>query len=811
MNAQFFLKRKVHFAVGVAIAILLAVGALTYRAMVVSSESDVWVGHTHEVLENLQDVAFAIVTVESNTRGFNLTADKSYLETTDANIASAWQHSHNVRTLTNDNPRQQARLTTLEELIARRIDFAIMVRNLRLAGDTEGAKRAVESGQGRSITNALRAVIQEMEAEERFLLAHRIVEAQHRLDEVKVVLALGTVLALLITAIAGWMVESDSYRRTLAEEARDTVEGALFEEKERAEVTLNSIGDAVACTDISGHLTFLNAVAEKMTGWSWQEAAGRRMAEVLQILDSTSREAIPDPMAMAIACDRTINLPSNSILIRKDGFEIPIEDSVAPIHDRQRRVTGAVMVFRDVSAARAAALQISYSAEDDFLTELPNRLLLSDRISQAIAAAPRHNKHVAILFLDLDGFKYINDSLGHTTGDKLLQSVAKRLVDCVRAADTVSRQGGDEFVVLLSEVEHAEDAAITAKRLLETVAAAHSIDGHELHVTTSIGVSIYPEDGLDAETLIKNADTAMYQAKENGRQSYQFFTAAMNIRAVERQSMEESLRRAVERNEFMLHYQPKIDLETGAIAGAEALIRWTHPTRGFVSPAQFIPIAEACGLILPIGRWVLREACKQVRAWEDAGLPLTRIAVNVSALEFQDENFLEGLFAVLRETDVDPKSLELEVTERVFINRADSTASILQALRERGVQVAVDDFGTGYSSLSYLRKFPVDAIKIDQSFVRQIDADGKDTALVIAVIAMAKSLKLRIVAEGVETLEELAFLRAHKCDEAQGYYFSRPVSPLRFAKLLETGISTADWDPSDVSGSRVLERKVRGA
>ena len=308
-----------------------------------------------------------------------------------------------------------------------------------------------------------------------------------------------------------------------------------------------------------------------------------------------------------------MRLPSNCILVRRDGFETPIEDSVAPIHDREGKATGAVIVFRDVSTARAMAAQMTHSAQHDFLTGLPNRMLLNDRVSQAIVLAPRHSKKVAVLFLDLDGFKHINDSLGHPTGDKLLQSIAKRLVACVRSSDTVSRQGGDEFVVLLSEMEQSEDAAISALRILQAVAEAHTIDHHDLHVTTSIGVSVFPDDGKDAETLIKNADTAMYQAKENGRQSYQFFRPAMNVRAVERQSIEENLRRALDRREFTLHYQPKIKLRTGEITGAEALLRWTHPVRGSVSPAQFIPVAEDCGLILPIGQWVLREACKQAR------------------------------------------------------------------------------------------------------------------------------------------------------------------------------------------------------
>src|SRR5580658_102400 len=357
---------------------------------------------------------------------------------------------------------------------------------------------------------------------------------------------------------------------------RKTLEDALFEEKERAQVTLNSIGDAVACTDAAGKLTFLNLVAEKLTGWTWQEAAGLPMPEVFRILDTTNREVIPNPMDRAVRGDQTVHLPANSILVRRDGFEIPIEDSVAPIHDGEGQAAGAVIVFRDVSVARAMALQMTHSAEHDFLTGLPNRMLLNDRISQAIALAPRHMKHVSVLFLDLDGFKHINDSLGHPIGDKLLQSIAKRLVDCVRASDTVSRQGGDEFVVLLSEVDRSEDGAITARRMLQAVSDSHTIDQHDLHVTTSIGVSIYPDDGTDAETLVKNADTAMYQAKENGRQSYQFFKPAMNVRAVERQFIEEGLRRAVERQEFALHYQPKVNLMTEAISGAEALIRWTH-------------------------------------------------------------------------------------------------------------------------------------------------------------------------------------------------------------------------------------------
>ncbi len=567
------------------------------------------------------------------------------------------------------------------------------------------------------------------------------------------------------------------------------VEEALSVEKETAQVRLNSIGDAVVCTDMSGKINFLNSVAEKIIGRTLEQAGGHAISEVFRIKCAASGEITANLIEEAVGHDKTVQLPSNCIFIRPDDIEIPVAGSIAPIRGRENQPSGAIIVVRDVSAARTMSRQMVYLAEHDSLTSLPNRLLLNDRVKQAIALAPRHMKQIALLYLDLDGFKHINDSLGHSIGDKLLQSIAERLGNCVRTSDTVSRQGGDEFVVLLSEVENPEDAAIAARRILKAVAEPQSIEQHDLHITTSIGMSVYPDDGVDAETLIKNADTAMYQAKENGRQSYQFFKPAMNARAVERQSIEESLRRALERQEFVLHYQPKVNLKTGKIVGAEALLRWTHPTRGSVSPAQFIPVAEDCGLMVPIGNWALREACEQTRVWADANPSLLTIAVNVSAMEFRQQSFLKGVFAILKDTGLDPGSLELEITESVLMKRAESAASVLQSLRAAGVRIAVDDFGTGYSSLSYLRKFPIDALKIDQSFVRQITTSPDDTTIVSAIISIGQSMKLRVIAEGVETPEELAFLQARHCDEGQGYYFSKPVPAEQFAKLLETGVS----------------------
>lgn len=441
-----------------------------------------------------------------------------------------------------------------------------------------------------------------------------------------------------------------------------------------------------------------------------------------------------------------------------------------------------------------AAAQLDHLAHHDVLTDLPNRMLLQDRIGQAIELAHRQGTQLAVMFMDLDRFKHINDSLGHAVGDQLLQSVAQRLVACVRHSDTVSRQGGDEFVLLLHSVEHAKDAANSAQKILAALALAHRIERHELYVSVSIGISIYPVDGLDAATLIKSADTAMYHAKAAGRNTYKFFEQVMNDQAVQRQSIETSLRGALERQEFVLHYQPKVQLSSGMIGSVEALIRWQHPVHGLLPPAQFVSIAEDCGLILPIGRWVLREACRQARAWQQAGLPPITVAVNTSALEFRDKDFLDNVRATLADTHLEPQFLELELTESVLIRDIASTNFMLHALAKLGIKLAIDDFGTGYSSLSYLRQFPIDTLKIDQSFVNQMTHNPDNATIVSAIISLGKSLQKRVIAEGVETAEQCAFLQAQLCDEAQGYYFSHPLPAEVLAALLLTGLPRRLFD-----------------
>jgi diguanylate cyclase (GGDEF)-like protein/PAS domain S-box-containing protein len=573
----------------------------------------------------------------------------------------------------------------------------------------------------------------------------------------------------------------------------------------RAQVTLDSIGDAVLCTDNEGGVTFLNTAAENLTGWSSAEAAGQPFADVCRIVDGLTRLPAPNPMALAVSLERTVALTANCVLVRRDGAETAIEDSAAPIRDRSGTVTGAVMVFRDVSTARAAALRVSHRAQHDVLTNLPNRTLLGERLSEAIAVARERHTRFAVLFIDVDQFKEINDSLGHAIGDRLLQSIAQRLLHCVRRSDTVSRRGGDEFVILLSDIATTEDAAVTVNTVVAAISTPHRIDAFELRVTATVGVSIYPEHGTDAETLINNADDAMYSAKGVNASKCHFFDPSMNVRAVEWRSIQVGLHGALARGEFELHYQPKVDLDTGTIVGAEALLRWRHPDRGLVSPKEFVPIAESTGLIVPIGQWVVREACRQARAWQDAGLPPTPLAVNISALEFRSVAFLRQVEAILAETGLDPRYLELELTESVLMQYADATVGLLHALKKMGVQVAIDDFGTGYSSLSYLRQFPIGVLKIDQSFVREITAELDSAPIVTAVIGLGRSLRRRVIAEGVETLTQLAFLRAHHCPEGQGLWFSPPLPADRFAHLLGGGLMARSSMDASTASARATD------
>jgi diguanylate cyclase len=435
-------------------------------------------------------------------------------------------------------------------------------------------------------------------------------------------------------------------------------------------------------------------------------------------------------------------------------------------------------------------LKVSHLLQYDALTELPNSTLLGDRLSQSIALSRRHDKQLAVMFVGLDRFKRINNALGYPVGDEVLQQVSQGLVATVRDSDSVFRYGSDEFVIVLNDIQHPQQTQHVAHKILKAIGATRHVAGHDLSVTASLGISIYPNDSGNAVELIKHAETAMHTSKERGPNDFSFYTEDMNLRAQRQQNMESAIRQALDRDEFVLHYQPKLDLKSGQIVGAEALIRWCQPRSGWVNPAEFIPVAEDSGLIVRVTLWVLQQACEQTQAWRAMGLAPLTISVNVSAIDLRQRDFVDNLAAILKQTGLPPAQLELEITESVLMQNVEETVTQLESIKVMGVRLALDDFGTGYSSLSYLRRFPIDVLKIDQSFVRGMGTNSQDAQLISAIIGMGKSLDLNIIAEGVETFEQLTFLRNQHCEEGQGFLFSKAVSSKDFTQMLQVGSAT---------------------
>lgn len=484
--------------------------------------------------------------------------------------------------------------------------------------------------------------------------------------------------------------------------------------------------------------------------------------------------------------------PGDRLFILKKPFDnIEIRQMASALTRKWQMHRDAARKMSDMErSARESASdlqKISHLAEHNILTDLPNSVLLNHRLTQAIALSDRHGNKLAVMVLEVDDFERTTHALGSDVADDILRSVAGRLIETVRKSDPVFHRSAAAFVLVLEEVAHPDQTIRIAEKLLAAINIPHRVNGNDIQITASLGISIYADDGEDAESLVRKAETAMYSAKEDGRGGFRFFEAGMNTRARERQSMAKNLHNALERGEFILHYQPKVNLSSGTIVGAEALLRWPNAELGFVPPEQFIPVAEECGLILPLGRWVLFEACRQAQLWQISGHPPLTVAVNVSALEFQDPCFLQGVHEALRDTGLDPRRLELELTESILISDVASAIAFLKELKELRVRIAIDDFGTGYSSLNYLRHFPIDTLKIDQSFVRDITTLAGDATIVSAIINLGKSLGFRIVAEGVETKEQLILLKEQGCDEGQGYYFSRAVGVEEFTILLTGG------------------------
>jgi diguanylate cyclase (GGDEF)-like protein/PAS domain S-box-containing protein len=560
----------------------------------------------------------------------------------------------------------------------------------------------------------------------------------------------------------------------------------LREEKEWAQVTLGSIGDGVIATSTEGRVTYMNQVAEQMIGLSQYKAKGQLLEQVLNLVDEISQHSHADFLRQALKDKRSVSMPNPSMLLQNNGGPYVIEGMLTPIQDGRNGTIGMVIVFHDISDRQHLMRQLEFQSTHDHLTNLPNRMLLCDRIAQAIAQARRHIEQVALLFLDLDRFKTINDSLGHQVGDQLLKLVAERLSSVIRETDTVCRLGGDEFVLLIAEIEQHEFISQVAEKVLNVLRSPFHVSGYVLSISASIGISLYPDDAAEVDVLLKHADLAMYQAKSRGRNNFQFFDASMDHRAARRLSLENSLRVALEREELQLYYQPKLDLASHRVVGFEALIRWHSHEHGTVPPDRFIPIAEETGLIVPIGEWVIDEACRQIAQWQAEGYDDMPIAINISLIQLTRVDLENTLVERLHKHGIPPRLIELEFTESVLLQDFETAMDALQALRRLGFTLTIDDFGVGYSSLNYLNQFPIDVLKIDRSFVSGVCEDQDAAAIVRAVVNLSHDLKLSVVAEGCETTEQLDYLKRIACDQVQGYLISRPMPAADVRQFLES-------------------------
>jgi diguanylate cyclase (GGDEF)-like protein/PAS domain S-box-containing protein len=540
---------------------------------------------------------------------------------------------------------------------------------------------------------------------------------------------------------------------------------------------------AIFVLDTKGNVSLWNPAAREMLGWEESELLNRPFPLVTEDRQEAFRtgfeEALSGKMMTGYETRRQ----------RKDGTLIDVNVWTAALHDAQGEISGIMAIVADITERKQSEAKINYLAYHDTLTGLPNRVSFEERLVEAVASTNLERESLAVMFLSLDRFKKFNDTLGHLVGDQLLRSVAERLTLALREGCRVARFGSDEFAFLLTRIGGAEGAARRARDFQSVLEAPFTVEGHELYVTSSIGIGLYPNDGTDAQGLLKSAGAALYRAKQLGGSSYQFYTADMNERALHRLALENQLRWALERKEFRVYYQPQVSIDTGEIMGMEALVRWQHPDLGLVPPADFIPLAEDTGLIMPIGEWVLASACTQTRIWQDCGFKNLHVAVNLSPRQFQQPDLALIIERLLKETKLDPHSLELEVTESSVMKNAETAISTLRELRAMGIKISIDDFGSGYSSLSYLRDLPIDVLKIDQSFVRNMTTDPKDGSIVMAIIQLAHSLQLQVKAEGVETEEQLRFLRLLRCDEMQGYLFCQPLAVEAFEQLLFEGRS----------------------
>lgn len=557
-------------------------------------------------------------------------------------------------------------------------------------------------------------------------------------------------------------------------------EEALRHSEEKYRTILDSNQEGYFEVDLAGNFTFVNDAECSLLGYNREELIG---LSYKRFTEETAAKKLFKLFNRVYRTGERLKA-FEAEFIKKNGTKGFNEISVSTINNKEGQPIGFRGLSRDITERKRSEERIQYLATHDALTDLPNRMMFTQMLNHAVQSARRFIRQLAVIFIDLDRFKVINDTLGHEEGDQLLQEVAKRLKKILREIDIVARLGGDEFVVLIEEVSKPDQVATVAQKILSAIIKPVVLRGQEYQITASIGISMYPKDGHDEQSLMKSADIAMYMAKEEGKNNYQFYTADIKSRSLERLKLETNLRKALERNEFLLYYQAKLEFKTGAISGVEALLRWQNPDLGLVFPSRFIPVAEETGLIVPIGRWVLKTACAQNVAWQNQGLPKVCVAVNLSIRQFMDDSLLKDVHSTIKETGLAPNLLELEITESMLMQNPERMIKILTKIKNLGVRLAIDDFGTGYSSLAQIRQFPIDTIKVDQSFIHDLSKNPEDRAIIEAIIPMGKALSLAVLAEGVETEEQEAFLREQACDQMQGYYFSKPVTPDQFAELL---------------------------
>lgn len=560
-------------------------------------------------------------------------------------------------------------------------------------------------------------------------------------------------------------------------------ERALRETNQFATEIIDNAGEGIVVYDRDLRYLLWNRFMEDLTAMPADQVVGRRAIELFPHI----REQHVDELLARAMTGETVASPDIHYYVPGTDRQGWISAVYRPHYDASGNIVGAIGLIRDITERKTAEQQIEYQAYHDALTGLANRRLFQEHLTLALALAQRRRRTVAVLFLDLDHFKVVNDSLGHSVGDALLKQVATRLRSAVRDGDTVARVGGDEFTIVLQDLSDRDDAEIVAKKVLRTIAQPIEVNEHRLYVTTSIGITVFPDDGDDAEELLKNADSAMYRAKAEGRNTYHISTKELSRSMQERMTLESNMHGAMERNEFEIWYQPQIDLRTRRVVGMEALLRWKHPSRGIIPPAEFISVAEERGFIVVIGDWVLRKACEQANALRQRGYRDLRVAVNISPRQFREQTLVARVEAAIEESGIDPSFLELEITEGVAMENVELTFDVLTQLRKLGITIAIDDFGTGHSSLSYLKRFPIDALKIDRGFVEDLPDRFEDAAIVKAVVQLAQGLNLRVIAEGVERHEQLEFLQSHGCREIQGYLFGMPMRLPDLEKMMERG------------------------